>query len=93
MISLCSAAAVLEMNLQIGRKKGTCKGKHFFCIAKHFDYPFGALAAQLTAALRVANFIPALNKYLNCLHIVVPDLGDCECRFIYLRGTKKIDRI
>ena len=39
------------------------------------------VAKQLSAALRVAGLIPALNKYFNGLQGVVPGLAVCVCKF------------
>ena len=41
----------------------------------------GAMAKRSAAVLRVTISIPAWNKYVYNLHLVVPDLAVCLCDF------------
>ena len=44
----------------------------------------GAVAERPTAALPVSSSIPARNKHLYGLQVVVPDLAVCVCDFLCL---------
>ena len=48
------------------------------------DVTVGAMVERLTVALCVAGSIPARNKYLYGLNVVVPGLAVCECDFCYV---------
>ena len=62
----------------------------------NLNYPFddtvGAVAERLAVALRVAGSIPARNKYLYGLQIIVPGLAVCVCE-IMLVNTPTIQEI
>ena len=45
-----------------------------------------AVAVRSTAALRVAGWIPARNKYLYGLQVVVLGLAVCVCDFLFLKA-------
>ena len=48
---------------------------------------------QLTAALRATGSIPARNKYLYGLHVVVLGLTDCVCDFFMFVNAPKIQEL
>ena len=52
---------------------------------RYLDGTVGAVAKWSAAALRAAGSIPARNKYLYGLQIVVRDLAVCVCEFICKR--------